>query len=177
MPKPKISRGKKKVGKSRPKKSPALVAAEKAVQKFEEVYGELQAMRETFAMKFPKAQKALDDIHMQEDVVKDAMADAHAAVQGSKVTVGQFTLKRRFSAGGYDPEVFTEICSALEDPSTILELLTNKVIKAIIPDNGTRKAAGKAVTFLAQNPDLAELFLPAWVDEKENTPAVTDPKI
>lgn len=183
MPKPVIPSIRKKklpkkmVGKKPLSMRPELAAAQEMVGKFEEEYRELQRMKEEFSKSFPEADMALQSIKEQEDLVNESIKEAHFAVQVAKESVGSFKCTRKFAAAGYNQDAFTEICSSLEDPSIIIDLITEGVIKAIVPDNGTRKAAGKAVTFLAQHPDLAELFLSAWQDEVEKTPAVTDPKI
>ena len=177
MPKPVIGKKtKKKVGKPTKKKS-VLSSAEEKVEEFNAEYQRLLEMREGFEEDFPDAAKALKHISQQEDFVRELIKEAHVLVQKAKTSVGPFSLQRKFSAAGYNTEKFTDICAQLEDPSTIVDLLTQGVIKAIIPDNGTRKAAGRAVTFLARNPELADLFADAWQEEMEKTPAVTDPKI
>lgn len=171
---------KKAVGKAKAEKTstdPTVSDAEKAVEIYEESYGLLEEMREAFAEDYPEANKALESIKLQEDDVREAIKTAHYKVQAAKTTIGPFKCQRKFSAAGYSQDKFTKICSELEDPSVIVELISAGAIKAIVPDNGTRKSAGRAVTFIAQHPDLADVFLDAWVDEAEKTPAVTDPKI
>lgn len=181
MPKPSFAKPKKKpVGKSKTNSKPkntALSTAREAVEKYESEYAELQEMKTDWAGRHPDAAKELMGIRMQEDLVNEAVKEAHVAVQQAKESVGPFKCSRRWAAAGYNKDDFTKICGSLDDPSVIIQLIAEGVIKAIVPDNGTRSSAGKAVTFLAQHPELAELFLSAWEDEVEKTPAVTDPKI
>lgn len=176
MPKPVIG---KKVGKptdEKPKRPPELVVAEMAVQKYEQAYQELVDMRADFTKNFPEAQKALRDIQQQEDVVHELVKEAHVAVQEAKVSVGPFSCQRKWSAPGYDSTIFTEICSRNDDAELLGRLLRDGVIKELVPDNGTRKNPGRAITYMAKNPDISDMFVKAWKDEEERTPAVTDPK-
>lgn len=177
MPKPMIKKKtSKKVGKPASKKNTALREAEKMVEIYEEELATLEELKDNFALNFPDAVVALDEIKQQRDIVMDRISETHVAVQKAKTSVGPFICQRKFKAAGYDAEKFNHICSELEDGEMLLDLLRRGVFKTI-PDNGTRKAAGAAVVVVSKDPELSEIFNDAWKEESEMTPSVKDPKI
>lgn len=163
MPKPTIKRT------SVPPKVTDSDKARQAVQRFEEEYELLGRMKRDFANDFPDAFAALEQIKHQEDVVNEAIAFAHPLVQAAKETIGPFVCQRKWKSAHYDDGEFTKLATELDD-GVLRELLAGGYIKKIALDKS-------ATGYFAQHPDVAKEISAAWRKKKEQTPAITAPKI
>lgn len=155
-----ISRAKKET------KGPAYIA----VETFEKEYKELLGMQKDFKEEFPEASRALDSILRQEDLVRQAIQDAHSLVQLEKTTIGPFKCSRRWTKACYDSTKFTEIIPEFENGGDcLIDLIEIGLAKVVLESGFTEYAV--------QNPDVAKSFEDAWKEKTEKTPAVTSPKI
>lgn len=147
-------------------------SARLAVQAFTEQYELMMQMRREWEQSFPDAKLALDDVLMQQDVVKDAIQKAKPLVAAAKMTIGDFIAQRKWEKPHYDEEKLTGILASLENGGEVFAvLLQNGLVKSVV----LQKEA--AIAWLAQNPEYGAAFEDAFCEEKETTTAVTVPKV
>jgi hypothetical protein len=144
--------------------------AQEAVARFEKEYKVLLEMKQEFRDEFPEADRALQDILRQEDLVRQSIKDAHPLVQQARETIGPFKCVPKWTTPGYDDKDFNKLVVEFENGGDILIDLMRAGVAMVSLDK-------KATEHFAQNPELAEAFKAAWREKQEKTAAVTDPKI
>lgn len=146
--------------------------AQEYVARFEDMRGQLMAMREQFEEEYPEAQLALEAIKVQEDTVLNAIADAKAKVAAAGESVGDFKCTRAWAQAGYDDKKLSEIILDMPSPGKMVEqLIQAGVIKEFKVDKANSAA------FAAANPKVADPLNKAWVERRELTPRVSVPKL
>jgi hypothetical protein len=165
------------VGLPKPKVHPkptdfSLLNAQTAVEEYEIQRRVLDEMREDWESNFPEASLARNSVLQQEDLVREAIAKAHALVAIAKKTVGDFVATPKWSKPHYDEAEVTRILSSL---SNRLEVFEKMIDSGIVDAISLKKEA--ALAWFAQHPDLANSFQSAFKDREEKTCAVSTPKI
>jgi hypothetical protein len=152
--------------------NPAITAAESAVQAYEAERTVLDEMTSDWEQNFPEASVARQEIMQQQDKVASAISAAKFQVAQAKQSIGAFLASRCFSKPGYDEKELTKILSQLKDRAKIFDDMMNS---GIIEHVSLNKEA--SIAWMAQRPNLSQVFQQAFKDSAELTCKVTVPKL
>jgi len=145
-------------------------AAKKAVAEFEKQLTVLRHMEADWEQAFSEAHEALNTVKVQEDVVESAIRRAKPLVAAAKVTIGDFSVERKWAKPHYDEDEIARLL-AKANPAILQGLLKDGVA------TGVKLEREASVAWFAQRPQFAKVVQPAFRDETEITPAVTVPKV
>lgn len=178
---------------SRNETDSAKKLAQKAVDDYQEMLGNLRDAEKEFRDNHPEAADDLERIGEYRDQVQEHIDRTKLLVRAAGVSIGDFKVTKKKTQPGYLPEeivgVIAEMTEGavkeLEDREDAMgmdstktlvlalsELFESGVVKAISFDKDAAKI------FFPNAADMAQLFQPAW-DEggKELTPAVKVPTL